>query len=496
MNVLHYVLYSSNKSKIVNGTISVVNFNLPLSNKLDFYEFLSKLSSSLSPDNYINDMIDKEDREGILNYLGDSKRRWAYFVPLLIFKLLRREYVTDFYRYFFDNPRFVIRQHPSLYGASTDMINFVTSRIHYKYLSRNTISLLLTHNSPVLHKKYYGMLREYFPSNVEYKEKLAMNNSDMNLKYDIRNIIYNLVYFCKKDEFNNLEEFINTRGLHPDYEYRKDMKNTYSRKEDTLYIETFHGLVQIKLGRMSKYVLDKPNIQLLLNELKNMSIHNTIQNILLNGDDLRAIVNYIGDNNVKWKYISKFITTVGFKPRYNNRYEQEALRILNDKRFYISEEDVLTNTDRMPDEIKLKVSYNMIPYLITSRTNVNVLYCLVYSLLNDIFKNNVKYWTKVYTYRTNIDKTRLIKDKHFTDTYLELISTEEDIHYDETSFVNLLAILSTDYYKLGTDMSNFNSLKDYYLSIKPMLDNIKHLGREYLSIKNTEKEIYNYRRIS
>lgn len=485
MNVLYYVLYANDKNKIVNGIISVVNFNLPLVNKIDLNELLDKLSTALSPDKYINELIDKEDREGILKYLDNSKRKWAYFVPLLMFKLLRHNEPNEFYRQLFDDPRFIIRQQPSLYGVNDTMVNFIASRIPYRYLTRNTISRLGV--SPILHKKYYTMLTEYFPNNLEYKEMLNSNN--YNINRDVRSIIYNLVYFCKKGEFNSLEEFIEARGLQVEDEYIRDAKNVYSRDGSTIYIETFHGLVEINLGRMSNYVVDKPNTQLLLNELRKMSIHNAVQNVLLNSNDLRAIINYMDSNNVKWKYISSFITTIGFKPRYNNRYEKEALSILNNNKFYISTRDVLTNTDRMPDEIKLKLPFSMIPYVITSKTNVNVLYCLVYSLLNDIFKSNVNYWTKTYTYKTNLDNTRLITDKVNTSDYLVAIANDEGIQLNDVSFSNLLAILCADYYKLGRDLSKFTELKEYHSDIK-----IINMNEEYLDSKGAEKYLHDSRR--
>lgn len=183
----------------------------------------------------------------------------------------------------------------------------------------------------------------------------------------------------------------------------------------------------------------------LYNNLKRYTLEKCIEKC----DSLQAMLKFAKDD---WYIISYFLYT-------RKEKSDDLLELLYDDRVLDLSDKFSTYLEEL--NFKRDISYVIDIIFYAEVNSFEVANYFVYKLLHISFPKNEKY--KIEYDKSRVKRNYFITKKY--NSYLHINSLSNTLNTLETS--NTLKFLAIDKLELFTDLSNFNSLEEYYKSLLP-----------------------------
>lgn len=478
------------KTYITEGD-NILEVSLSINSNLKLREAINTIiyDNSLSSDK-LSYYDDEDNYDDLIDILGSNDDLWEKFSIYFLSNVYRKSgevHLTQHQRRVINHPNFIISHKLNveiLDRLPKELLSNLEGPSEYKKLVDNREKLILYKICDLLSKNFPNRSKEYH----------RIFNSTGNLKGNFIDI--SRVYFGNKDSelkiYNTLCNL--TQGIVSNTSYKYTRHNmpiysfddcySYSIKDNVINIDDYNSFF-FKDAENDVYTIklyDKVNftyLSELFYKLK-LTFDNCINSILYTKEGAKNILKFLGDDKEKWElmvhFCCKFLSI-------NN--SEDIVDIITNKNFLITKNTSYVNIN---ERLIPRVDYDC-KHIYFTHPLVNEIISdyNLYSFLNYIFPRNKYYWTKLMA------STTVLKEV-ISDFNPNIINTNETIsnfnlkefsnNLPDNVVVNLLKLLSVDFFVLGTNLSNIDSVEEYYSQVSDIITKDK-----YRSIIHSGQEI-------
>lgn len=444
--------------KILSGDLLVEGYK-----KCDnLYTLMLGLLYDSESRNTFSRLILDGDKDSILRLIGNDKQLWRLFLKSYLVstnrdKLDIRNYKIDF-EITHPLPRHIVRDN-------------IDDKYRYKMTNIDRVSngSSFIYNIYLLMHKAFPDEDEFIPDNVpdklniyETKDRIISitNRVSSNRRY-IRNIMYTLGNYFDSSK-TTLEEY----DIVDPVDDGITTDEPYSIVDDVLTFNIFSKYEISKVRITNKLgFTDSGKLNNVINGFIEYTLGQNISKCINEQGDIKSLLPILGKDLDKWDTLKSILMTYDVLPSTNKNFVLGLLYIISNDRFIINiDRDILY----APEELKLKFNYRSIPYIFMCTTgSYEVVKTMLYKLLNKVFPSNKLYW-KMSLVNNMVEGELIFKTDDWEEPIRDL-GVNEFISNDIVVIKKLLFILAHDYFVLGTDLPNMNSVGDYYNSIKDLV---------------------------
>lgn len=475
----NYEVYKYDGNKITTYTIVVDG---PYAGEMSLNKLLTKYGDMANLTNFVYSLITKyfgfgSYDEDVLDILLSNEITRKKFISLYLDK-----YESEMSEAVINNERFVL---DFRINVNKMLPNFVLNK-----LPKGKEYLISLDSSPNILGLF---LKRYFPNDmnamklvesmkgVASKDKLLDIIEDT-LGYSSRNInkiMYNVAKYNKG--YTKLEDFLANNVLENfNHEHEYDEYVESGRIDFNIY--SLKGIDRVSIILPSGTKMEGNNLYNLIRSLLEMDIKKVIKEWIQDKKSIRGVMKLVDkmSYNDKWYYISYALYSIRSTIGLSHEDKEDLLNVLYDERVLF-----LPNIQSsFLEELKLKTKLDRIDEVINNgEGSKEVIYYLLYKLLNKLFPNNKIYWLRRLD-STRLDTTKFIEKGADWETPLINLNI-----VDLPTTKGVLTFLISDYYDLKTDISGFNSLEEYYNSILDVFNTVNDLTDRH----KIRKVLTNYR---
>lgn len=397
--------------------------------------------------------IENDDVEAIFKYLGNDKHKWTKFSNLVA-ELVQytgakyMEELPDIYQDIVCMSKFEPNKIPVISPLYNELLEYVSincidDKLFAYMLDRNITQLYM--NVMSYFNDYYTEVDDLYLAFETILEGTKYTMKDMPL------IMYNLA--TQKNNYNSFDEFINEAVMHDVTKADDTVEEYFTLCHDTILFKLLCYSDNQIFGIEVSVEIDDELIghNHTLVDIVNIIRRSNLRDILLYGPTVNDFSNLLDKTHNGWDdFISAILGAT--------MYDDSICSMIDNESFVITKDMLIGNDlpEDLPDNIKLKVSMDLIPYVVGTKTNEKVLVYLINKLLRDIFGDKYKTTKEINT-------SVIIKGNNHGMRVIREICDDEGIKCEKVSeFRNLLMFLCTEAYTFNRNLSSFGTLGEYY----------------------------------